>query len=72
MFCSYLSVWGESLETQCCVSLCLTVLVFYRALLEYYRQKISQYDSERDELLGKLEQYKCSAEELVSLLPLSA
>ena len=33
-----------------------------RELLEYYRQKISEYDGEYEKLLKKLEKYKCTYE----------
>ncbi|XP_041854102.1 coiled-coil domain-containing protein 77 [Melanotaenia boesemani] len=34
-----------------------------RELLEFYRQKIAQYDSEHEELLKMLEKYKCISED---------
>lgn len=36
-----------------------------RELLEYYRQKIAEYDGEYERLLRKLEKYKCTYEEVV-------
>ena len=38
-----------------------------RELLEYYRQKIAEYDGEYDKLLKKLEKYKCTYEQVVRL-----
>lgn len=35
-----------------------------RELLEYYRQKIVEYDSEYEKLLKKLEKYKCTYEQV--------
>lgn len=37
-----------------------------RELLEYYRRKIAEYDGEHEEMVKKLEQYKCTYEEQVS------
>ena len=37
-----------------------------RELLEYYRQKLSEYDNEYGELLKKLDKYKCAYEQVVS------
>lgn len=39
-----------------------------RELLEYYRRKIAEYDGEYDEMARKLELYKCTYEEQVSLM----
>lgn len=36
-----------------------------KELLEYYRRKIAEYDGEHDEMLRKLERYKCTYEEQV-------
>lgn len=36
-----------------------------RELLEYYRTKIAEYDGEYDEMVKKLELYKCTYEEQV-------
>ena len=41
-----------------------------KELLEYYRRKIAEYDGEHDEMLQKLDRYKCTYEEQVSLLKL--
>lgn len=35
-----------------------------RELLEYYRQKLAEYDNEYEELLQKLEKYKCAYEQV--------
>lgn len=37
-----------------------------RELLEYYRQKIAEYDGEYEKLLKRLEKYKCSYIQMVS------
>ena len=37
-----------------------------RELLEYYRRKIAEYDGEYEEMVRKLELYKCTYEEQVS------
>lgn len=36
-----------------------------RELLEYYRRKIAEYDGEYEEMVRKLELYKCTYEEQV-------
>jgi len=36
-----------------------------RELLEYYRKKIAEYDTDRDDMLHKLDQYKSTYEEQV-------
>lgn len=36
-----------------------------RELLEYYRQKIAEYDGEYEKLVHKLEKYKCTYENVV-------
>lgn len=38
-----------------------------RELLEYYRKKIAEYDDEHDELVSKLEEYKVTYEEQVTV-----
>lgn len=38
-----------------------------RELLEYYRRKIAEYDGEYEEMVRKLELYKCTYEEQVLL-----
>ena len=38
-----------------------------KELLEYYRRKIAEYDGEHEEMLKKMERYKCTYEEQVSL-----
>ena len=37
-----------------------------KELLEYYRKKIAEYDGEHENMVAKLEQYKCTYEEQVS------
>ena len=37
-----------------------------RELLEFYRQKIAEYDEEHEKFVLKLEKYKCSSESLVN------
>jgi hypothetical protein len=37
-------------------------------LLEYYRKKIAEYDEEHDHMVNKLEEYKITYEEQVSIL----
>lgn len=37
-----------------------------RDLLEYYRQKIAEYDEEYEKLASKLEKYRCTYEDVVS------
>ena len=39
-----------------------------RELLEFYRRKIAQYDTERDDLIQKLDRCKVAYEEKVALL----
>jgi hypothetical protein len=39
-----------------------------RELLEYYRKKIAEYDEEHDHMVNKLEEYKITYEEQVSIL----
>lgn len=39
-----------------------------KELLEYYRRKIAEYDGEHEEMLHKLERYKCTYEEQVRFL----
>ena len=39
-----------------------------RELLEYYRKKIAEYDEEHDHMVSKLEEYKITYEEQVSIL----
>lgn len=36
-----------------------------KELLEYYRRKIAEYDGEHEEMLQKLDRYKCTYEEQV-------
>jgi coiled-coil domain-containing protein 77 len=36
-----------------------------KELLEYYRRKIAEYDGEHEEMLKKMERYKCTYEEQV-------
>ena len=36
-----------------------------KELLEYYRRKIAEFDNEHQEMLGKLEKYRCTYEEQV-------
>ena len=36
-----------------------------KELLEYYRQKIAEYDNEHEQMTKKLETYKCTYEEQV-------
>ena len=36
-----------------------------RDLLEYYRRKIAEYDEEYEKLVGKLEKYRCTYEDVV-------
>ncbi len=38
-----------------------------RELLEYYRRRIAEYDSEYDKLLQKLDKYKCTYQQVVSV-----
>ncbi len=38
-----------------------------KELLEYYRRKIAEFDNEHQEMLAKLEKYRCTYEEQVSL-----
>lgn len=39
-----------------------------RELLEYYRQKVAEYDGEYEKFVHKLEKYKCTYESVVSAL----
>lgn len=39
-----------------------------RELLEYYRRKIAEYDGEYEEMVKKLELYKCTYEEQVATI----
>lgn len=41
-----------------------------RELLEYYRRKIAEYDDEHEEMVHKLDQYKCTYEEQVMMIKL--
>lgn len=36
-----------------------------RELLEYYRQKIAEFDNEHEDMVRRLEQYRCTYEEQV-------
>jgi hypothetical protein len=53
------------------ISNCLFVVVHVgylrpsRELLEYYRKKISEYDSERDDMVKKMDKYKSAIEDQV-------
>ena len=38
-----------------------------RELLEYYRQKITEYDEEYEKLVKRIEKYKCTYESVVSV-----
>ena len=39
-----------------------------KELLEYYRRKIAEFDNEHQEMIAKLEKYRCTYEEQVRVL----
>ena len=68
MYC-FKSIWF--FKNICWLVIFLLIQTGYlrpsRELLEYYRKKIAEYDDEHDELVSKLEEYKVTYEEQVTV-----
>lgn len=41
-------------------------ILHHRELLEYYRRKVADYDTEYELMVEKLDKYKCAYEQMVS------
>ncbi len=63
-------LWLNPFDCSCELLFHLAFLRPSRELLEYYRKKIAEFDTEHDEMLQKLDKYKMTYEEQVFFIRL--